>query len=319
MTAGRRVAVAGAVLLVTALDLPGAQHDFPSKPIRLVIPFTAGGASDLTARTFVDLAPTYLGQPIVIQIRPGGGGAIGSELVSRAAPDGYTLLFGHTNSNSLLPAIEGRSRGPQDLRAVCRVSVTASMFVASPDAPFRDLRELIVWAGANPGKLAVSVPGPWSAVGLTWKQMERTLGLELRIVSFDGGSDALVALLGGHVHASLLALPQTRGHIRAGKLRALAWAGTARHASFPDVPTAAEQGYPHTLTVFKGVMAPRGTPDAIVERLAEGFKAMVETTRVQEDLRHLGDDVRYLGPHEFASYWQSEYDRFRTLQPLWRR
>jgi tripartite-type tricarboxylate transporter receptor subunit TctC len=292
---------------------------FPAKPIHLVIPFGAGGASDLTARTFIDLAPAYIGQRLVLHLRPGGGGAIGSDTVARAAPDGYTLLFGHTNSNSLLPAIEGRSHGPDGLRAVCRLSVTASMFVASPEAPFKSLSEMIRWARQNPGRLTVSVPGVWSAVGLTWKLIERELGIGLRIVSFDGGGEALVALLGGHVHASLLAMPQSLPQIRAGKLRALAWAGRTRHPSFPDVPTADEEGFGHTLTVFKGIMAPRGTPDAIVDRLADAFGAMIETPRVREDMHRLGDEVQYLGPREFDAYWRSEYDRLRNLGRMLRR
>ena len=313
-------ALVAAVSLSAARNAPSsAAPEFPTRPIRLVIPFGAGGASDLTARTFIDLAPAVLGQPIVLHMRPGGGGAVASELVARSRPDGHTLLFGHTNSNSLLPAVEGRSTGPDDLVAVCRVSVTSSMFVALPDAPFTNLSEMIRWARTNPGKLTVSTAGAWSAVGLTWKRMERELGIRLRIVTFDGGAEALVALLGGHVQASLLALPQSLPQIRAGKLRALAWSGAARHPAFPLVPTAAEEGYGHTLTVFKGVMAPKGTPRPIVDRLALAFRKMLETPRVIEGIHRLGDEIQYHGPDEFQHDWRAEYDSFRELGRLFGR
>jgi tripartite-type tricarboxylate transporter receptor subunit TctC len=149
--------------------------------------------------------------------------------------------------------------------------------------------------------------------------MERELGLHLRIVSYGGGAEALVALLGGHVQAALLAPPQSRPHVRAGRLRALAWSGTARHPDLPGVPTAAEQGFDRTLSVFKGVMAPPGTPRPIVERVAEAFRRMLDAPAAVEGIRRLGDGVDYLGPDAFAAAWREEYETFRTLGALFRR
>ncbi len=311
--------LATAALLVALGASPASAQEFPTKPINLIIPFGAGGASDLTVRTFIDRAPEFLGQPIVLQMKPGGGGAIASEIVAQSKPDGYTLLFGHTNSNSILPAIEGRSKGPDDLAAVCRVNTSGTVFLAQPSAPFRSLNEMIAWAKTNPGKLTVSTAGTWSAVGFTWKRMEQVLGVKLRIVSYDGGAEALVALLGGHVQASLLALPQSLPHIRAGKLRALAWSGPRRHPDLPDVPTAAEEGYDKTLSVFKGVMAPKATPRPVIEKIALAFEKMLETDRAVEGIRQLGDQIEYLGPDEFEKYWRVEFETFKVLGQMFKR
>jgi tripartite-type tricarboxylate transporter receptor subunit TctC len=305
--------LATAAWLVALGVSPATAQEFPTKPITLIIPFGAGGASDLTIRTFIGRAVEFLGQPIVVQMKPGGGGAIASEIVAQSKPDGYTLLFGHSNSNSILPAIEGRSKGPDDLAAVCRVNTSSTVFLAQPGAPFQSLKEMIAWAKANPGKLTVSTAGTWSAVGFTWKRMEQVLGVKLRIVSYDGGAEALVALLGGHVQASLLALPQSLPHIRAGKLRALAWSGPRRHPDLPDVPTAAEEGYDKTLSVFKGVMAPKATPRPVIEKIALAFEKMLETDEAVEGIRKLGDQIEYMGPDDFGKYWRVEFETFKEL------
>lgn len=315
----RRLLAAACLVIIIAGWLPyrdGAAADFPAKPITLVIPFGAGGASDLVARAFLGTATEFLGQPVVLQLRPGGGGAIGSELVAQAAPDGYTLLLGHTNCNSILPAIAGRSKGPSDLAPVARINTSGSVFVTQPGAPFQSLAEMIAWAKANPGRLTVASTGTWSAVDFTWRQMARTFDITLRIVSHDGGAEALVALLGGHVHATLLALPQSLPHIRAGTLRPLAYAAARRHPDLPNVPTSAEQGFDRGLTVFKGVMAPLGTPRPVIEKLAAGFRQMLGTPQAIESIRLLGDEVEYLGPDEFARYWRAEFERYRELGRL---
>jgi tripartite-type tricarboxylate transporter receptor subunit TctC len=308
-----------AVLAAALAAAPAQAQDYPTKPVNVLIPFGAGGASDLILRTFVHLAPETLGQPMVIQPKPGGGGAIATEIVAQSKPDGYTLLFGHTNSHSILPAIEGRSKGPDDLASVCRVNTSGNVFIAQPSAPFNTFKEMVAWAKANPGQLSVSVAGTWSMVDFTWKQMEVVLGIKLRIVSYDGGAEALVALLGGHVQAALLSLPQTLPHVRAGKLKALAYYAENRHPDLPDVPTAKEQGYDRVLTVFKAFMAPKGTPRPIIDKVAVSVKKMLENKQVIESIRKLGDEVEYQGPDEFAKYWRAEYDSYKELGKMFKK
>jgi tripartite-type tricarboxylate transporter receptor subunit TctC len=308
-----------AVMVVTIAAGPATAQDFPTKPINVLIPFGAGGASDLTLRTYVHLSPEVLGQPMVVQPKPGGAGAIASDLVAQSKPDGYTLLFGHTNSNSILPAVEGRSKGPDDLASVCRVNTSGTVFIAQPNAPFNNFKEMVAYAKANPGQLSVSVATSWSMVDFTWKQIEVLLGLKLRIVTYDGGAEALVGLLGGHVQASLLSLPQTLPQIRAGKLKALAYYADNRHPDLPDVPTAREQGYDRVLTVYKAYMAPKGTPRPVIDKLALGVKKMLENKQVIEAIRKLGDEVEYQGPDEFERYWRNEYETYKELGKMFKK
>jgi tripartite-type tricarboxylate transporter receptor subunit TctC len=308
-----------AIALTALAAAPVAAQEFPTKPITLIIPFGPGGASDLTARTFVHLSQEILGQPMIIQTKPGGGGAIGSEFVAQSRPDGYTLLVGHTNCNSVLPAIEGRSKGPDDLVSVARINTSGGIYIAQPQAPFSTFKEMVAWAKANPGQLSVSTAGTWSQVDFTWRTIERDYGLKIRNVAHTGGAEALVALLGGHVMASLLAPPQTLPQIKAGKLKALAYSGTQRHRDLPDIPTAEEQGFTKTLTVFKAIMAPKGTPRPVVDKLAATFKKMLENPQVVEAIRKLGDEVEFQGPDEFARYWRAEYDTYREMGRIFKK
>ena len=308
-----------AVAAATLAGTPAIAEEFPSKPITLVIPFGPGGASDLTARTFIHLSQQVFGQPMVIQTKPGGGGAIGSEFVAQAKPDGHTLLVGHTNCNSILPAIMGQGKGPDDLAPVARINTSGTVFVAQPDAPYNTLKEMIAWAKANPGELSVSTAGAWSQVDFTWKTIERDYDLKMRNVSYPGGAEALVALLGGHVKASLLSLPQTLPHIAAGKLKALAYLGSRRHRDLPNVSTAAEQGFSKTLTVFKAIMAPKGTPRPVIDKLAAGFKKMLEEPQVVEAIEKLGEPVEFQGPDEFGKYWRAEYESYREMGKIFKK
>jgi tripartite-type tricarboxylate transporter receptor subunit TctC len=290
--------------------------DFPTKPISLVIPLSAGGSNDLTARTFVGLSPEVLGQPMIIQIKPGGGGAIGSELVAQAKPDGHTLLFGHSNCNSVLPASEGRSKGPDDLTPVCRINIMDYVLAVRSDAPFKTFTEMIAWAKANPGKLTFgSIGGARSWMGFEWLWQEEKAGIKTRIVPYDGGGETLVALLGGHIQVTMTFLTQYLPHFRAGKLRPLAVYGAKRYPELPNVPTVTEEGFVQATPggIWKGVMAPKGTPRPAIDKLALGFKKMTENKQVVENLKKLGDDFSYLGPDEFEKFWREDYETFKKL------
>jgi len=308
------------LLLALVFLVPGFSNlradDFPSKPINLVIPLSAGGSNDLTARTFVGLSQEILGQPMIIQIKPGGGGAIGSELVGQAKPDGHTLLFGHSNCNSVLPASEGRSRGPDDLAPVCRINIMDYVLAVHADAPFKTFTEMIAWAKANPGKLTFgSIGGARSWMGFEWLWMEEKMGIKSRMVPYDGGGATLVALLGGHIQVTMTFLTQYLPHFRAGKLRPLAVYGKNRYPELPNVPTVAEEGYVQATPggIWKGVMAPKGTPRPVIDKLAAGFKKMTETPSAVESLKKMGDTFSYQGPDEFAKFWREDYLTFKKL------
>ncbi len=294
-------------------------QEYPSKPVMLVIPFGAGGSHDLTARAVTSVAADYLGHPMLVQLKPGGGGAIASDFVSKAAPDGYTLLFGGSGPNTTLPAIEGRSKGPDDFVAVCRVNYSPSLIVARAGAPFNTFKEMLAWAKSNPGKLIFGNTGPWGASDLPWKMIVREAGIETKNVPHDGGGPALMAVLGGHVDVAGLFSAQTLPHIQAGKLKALAVTDTQRDPSLKNVPTCREEGVNVVYLMWRGVLAPKETSRTIVDKLAAAFKKMTADKSVVPMIKKLGDEVNFLGPDEFARVWREEYGTQKELAKIYKK
>jgi tripartite-type tricarboxylate transporter receptor subunit TctC len=292
---------------------PAAAQEFPTKPVTLIIPVGAGGSHDLTARAMAGVIPQYLGQPMIVELRPGGGGAIGSNQVANASPDGYTLLFGGPGWSSALPAIEGRSVGPDRLVAVARVNYSPVIFMARPDAPFKTLKEMVAWAKENPGKLVHGNTGPWGAGDLPMKEMMRKYGFQARIVPYDGGGPALLAILGGHVQTTIALTAQSLPHLKAGKLRALAVMDSKRHPELPDVPTSVEEGIDVTYRIWRGILAPKATPRPVIDKLADAVKRTTEDKSFLALIKQLGDEAGYLGPDDFAKEWQKEYEVHKEI------
>lgn len=304
---------ASAMTTVLTLGAVQAQEDYPSRPITLIIPAGAGGSHDLTARAFTSVANQYLGQPIVVELRPGGGGAIGSEEVAQAEPDGYTLLFGGPNWSSTLPAVEGRSRGPDDLEAVCRINYSPVMVAARLDAPYQTFDEMIAWAKENPGELVFGNAGPWSQADLTWKQISEITGIETRSVPHDGGGPSTVALLGGHVDVAINPTTTFFTYLQSGQIRPLAILDDERDPNFPDVPTAKELGVDVTYNLWRGVLAPKGTPEEVIQELSDACGEMVQDETVTAMISRLGDRVQYLSGEDFEPVWREEFELHRRL------
>jgi tripartite-type tricarboxylate transporter receptor subunit TctC len=283
-------------------------QDFPNKPIKLIIPSNAGGGHDLTFRAVTSVAVDYLGQPIVIQIEPGGLGAIGSDQVSRAKPDGYTLLAGGAGWSSAAPGVEGRSKGPDDLDAVCRINYTSIMLLTQPNAPWKTFKDLMAWMKANPGKLIAGVGTRYIQDDFFWRKLMKDYGVSLKIVPFQGGNAQLVALLGGHTQMGGASPAQFTPYKGTGKVIPLLWLDNQRHPMIPDVPTSAEAGYPIVCRNWRGVLAPKGTPAAVVGRLAAAFQKMTENDSVKSMIKAYGEEIQFLGPEEFSKVWREEYE-----------
>ena len=311
-------------LLITSVflffDFSSLQaQDFPAKPINLVNQYPPGGSSELLAHTFIHLSTKIFGQPMILQTKPGGGGAIGTEFVYQAKADGYTLLIGHVNCNSVLPAAEGRSRGPDDLDAVCRLNLDNNLYCVRADSPFKTIKDMIDWAKANPGKLTFGNFGTWSLSDFEWRWLEHKAGIKTRNVPYTGGGPVTIALLGGHIQVGTLSSSSAFPHMRAGKLRALAIAGSLRKADIPDIPTLKEEGYDTGLDgVWKGIVAPKGTPRPIIEKLAAGFKKITENKEAIDNLAKLGSEFNYLGPDEFAKYWAENYRIYKEMVKMFK-
>jgi len=292
-----------------------AADDFPNKPITLIVPFSAGGASELQARTFIHHGAKDLGQPIVLTIRAGGSGAIGSEVVAQAKPDGYTLLYGFTGCNSAMPALDGRSRGPDDLEPIIMISLLSGFFWVPADSPFKNLKDVVDWSKAHPGELTYANTGPRSITDFRWRIFETMAGIKTRNTAFPGGAgEALIALLGGKVMVASLSTPTAIPHMKAGKIRPIACTGFERHPDFPDIPTMKEQGYDTGLgESWRGIVAPKGTPKPIIDKLYVGFKKMTEEPDSIENMKRQGDYFSAWGPEKFEKFWREEMAVFKEI------
>lgn len=289
-------------------------QEYPTKPVNLLIPFGPGGGHDLTARAVTPVAQKYLGQPIIIQHVPGGGGAIASMRVAKADPDGYTLLFGGIGPSCSLPAIEkGRSAGPDEIDPVCLVAGYSSIVVSRPNAPFKTLKGMVEYAKANPGKLLIATSGPWGSTDIGQKKIILATGMQVKLVPYDGGGPALIAVIGGHADVTNVTPFSGYPHIKAGKLVPIGVQSETRHPEYPDVPTAMEQGINTIHFPWISVNCPKKTPPAIVKKLAAAFKNMIEDPSTREICKKAGVETKFLDTEEFAKMWRAEFEEFKEL------
>jgi tripartite-type tricarboxylate transporter receptor subunit TctC len=291
----------------------GRAQEFPAKPVELVLPFGPGGSHDLTARAIAGVVQPYLGQPLVVVLKPGGGGAVGSQYVAKAKPDGHTLLLGGTGPNTIFAPVQKAPTGPDQFTPVARINYSPTIFAVRGDAPWKSLREVIAYAKQNPGKLSFANTGPWGAGDFPMRMVARAAGIEYTNVPYDGGGPALLALLGGHADASFQFSAQLMPHIAAGKIRALAVSDTKRLSQLGSVPTIAEEGVDVTFTMWRSVLAPKGTPPAVVEKLEAVFKRVTEDPSFKALIKQLGDDIHFQGAKEFEATWRQETESFAKV------
>jgi tripartite-type tricarboxylate transporter receptor subunit TctC len=298
-------------------------EEYPSKPITLIVPSGPGSATDILMRAITSVAPDYLGQPMVVKLMPGGGGAIGSDAAAKASPDGYTLLAGSSAWSTGLPAIEGRSKGPDDLVPVCRINYSPTLLIAKPDAPFKTYKQMMEWIKANPNKLTASTPGPWTPPDVVWKYLMKATSTSFRIVQFQGGGEATVALLGGHVDAGTAIPSMAMPYKGTGKMNFLLFLDENRHPDFPDVPTSGEEGLERIINTlgcaWRGILVPKGTPAPVVDKLATAFKKMTEDKSVLSIIQKSGEKMYYLSPEEFRKIWDSEFQAYRELGKIYKK
>ena len=314
----RRKGLTYVVLFFLSLGIPQIMEaqEYPTKPIALVVPFGPGGESDLIGRALSSVAVDYLGQPILIQLKPGGLGIIGTELVAKAPPDGYTLLSAGDGWSTSLPAIEGRSKGPDDMEAVCRITYNASVMCTHPNSPFKTFKEMMAWIKTNPGKLLAGLGGPYSPSQMIWVRLMKQTGISVRMVSFDGAGQSLLAGLGGNVDIVAGTPQMMLPHIRAKKLIPLVFFDKARSPDFPDVPTLTEEGLNIVVMQWRGITAPKGTPRPIINKLGVAFRKITEDASIKALMQRTGLSINYLGPDEFAKFWRTDYESCKELRSL---
>lgn len=294
------------VLCALQAGLVGAQ-DYPSKPVRLVIPFAPGSLADAVPRLIQPALEARLGQRIVIEHKPGAGGNLGAQAVLDSPADGYTLMMAATNNLVINQYLfrDMRFDPLADLVPVSLVAEVPLIVQVNPTLPAKTLREFIEHARANPGKLNFASPSRGTLPHLAMEIFARAAGIELVHVPFKGGAPATNALLANDVQAMLIGYATTAGYVRAGKVRPLAVAASARLAALPEVPTIAEAGFPEIQAAVPsnwwGMVAPKGTPAAVVERWAAEIRAALADDATRKKYQDLGLTPIGSTPQEFAA------------------
>ncbi|HLL17403.1 MAG TPA: tripartite tricarboxylate transporter substrate binding protein [Rubrivivax sp.] len=314
----RRHLLAAASLLPTALFALSvrAQGAFPTKPLRLVVGFPPGGGIDFTARTIQPGLEAALGQPVVIDYKPGAGGVVAATDLTRAAPDGYTLLVANTGPFAIAPYLQAKM--PYDpikqFSMIGQIAEAGYIAATRADHPARDLKQFVEWAKANPGKANFASGGPGSSTHLNGELLNAVAGIDLLHVPYKGSAPAVTDLIGGQVQLLIDAGTVLLPHVKSGRLKALAATSSRRDPNLPDVPTVREQGLADAEAVgFQGLVGPAGMPRDVVERLSAELRKLLATSDVTAKFAAAGADVRYRGPADFATYLKAESDKWQAL------
>jgi tripartite-type tricarboxylate transporter receptor subunit TctC len=296
----RRLSAAAALFAVTAV---AAAQSYPSRPIRMILPNPPGGANDIVGRIVAQKLSSTLGQQIVVDNRGGAGGAIAAEIASNAAPDGHTLLAATFATHTTIPHLQ-KKIGYDPLNGFVPIALFAvqySLLSAHPSFPPRTVADLIAYAKAHPRAINYASAGPGSTSDFTGRMFARLANIEITLVPYKGGGPAITALLGGEAQINFGPIPATTAHIRSGRLKAIAVSGKTRSVALPDVPTVAESGLPgFSASAWVGLMAPAGTPRAVIEKLAAASKETIASAEVRDPLIKAGAEPAYQPPPAFA-------------------
>ena len=324
MTAYRRLVVSTAVALATAIAAgPGlaqpakskATGDYPSKPVRLIVPFPPGGGSDTVAHLLSTRLFERWGQSVVVDNRGGAGGSIGTDLAARSAPDGYTLAMATASTLSINPVLNKVPFDPiRDFAPIVHTSTIPVVLVAHPSVPVKTAKELIALAKTQPGKLNYASSGDGTITHLAGELFKAIAGVDIVHVPFRGGGPARNATLGGHVQLNFANLLSASPFVNNGRLRALGVSTRKRTSSMPDVPTLAEAGVSgYEVLQWNGVIAPRATPKAVIAALNRDINEIVSRPDVQKAIVSSGSEPEGGTPEEFAAFIKSDIAKWTKV------
>ena len=304
MAAHLNLRIALAAVWAAMLALPAAAQDYPSRAVRIIVPFAPGGSADVFGRFIAQRLQETLGQNFVIDNRPGGGSVIGTDAVAKAAPDGYTLLLmsnTHTVNESLIPTKPFALL--RDFAPIAPINFSDLVLVTQPGLPHNTLAELIKAAKAKPGGMSYASSGPGTPYHMAGELFKVMAGISVVHIPYKGSAGARTDVLGGQLEMMFDAIPTMSEHIKAGKVKALATTGKARSATLPDVPTMAEAGVPgYEATIWLGLMAPKGTPVAVINKLNAELGKITSNPDVRRAWAAQGTTPMTMGVDEFTRY-----------------
>ena len=302
--------------LLTCVTASVHAQTYPTKPVRLVVGFTPGGGTDMVARLLAQKLVDAMGQPFVVENRAGATGMIGAKMVATSAPDGYTLLLAHVNSQAIAPAlVEKPQYDPvKEFAPVAYVGYVPNVLVINTAMPVKTVSELVARAKAKPEGLSYASPGVGSTNHLAGEMFRMESGAKLLHVPYKGSGPATVDLLGGQVDMNFDAMASAMPHIKSGRLRALAVTTPTRDPELPDVPTMAELGYKtFDITNWYGLVAPPGTPPAILSALNAAVLRILKVPDVARQLGELGVRGQAMTPEQFGDFGRAEWVKYRDI------
>lgn len=304
-----------AVLAVSLTCMPALGQQYPERPLRFVVAFSAGGAADLLARTIGQKLAERWNQQVVIDNRAGAGGLIGMQIGAKAAADGYTLLMASSSTLAIGPALWANPGFDPitSYEAVTDVANVPIIMVVNPSVPATSIAELVQYAKSRPGQLSYASSGAGATPHISGELFRRSAGIELVHVPYKGGGEAVSAVLGGHVQMSFGAVSTALPHIKAGKLRGLGVTSPKRLTSTPDVPAIAESIPGFEVVQWFGVMVPAGTPRPLIGRLNGEIRTIVALPDVRDRYAAQGMEAQSSAPEAFAAYVRAEVTRWRKL------
>jgi tripartite-type tricarboxylate transporter receptor subunit TctC len=312
----KRIVAAGAIALAFAPLAALAQAAWPSKPIKVVIPFVAGGSSDIVGRAIGSKFQEFLGQPAVVENRPGANGAIAAEFVAKSDPDGYTVLVGSIGVFSINAALfkDLRYQPVRDFAPITLAVTTPNVLITKPELKVKSLKELVEYAKKNPGRLSYCSSGTGSSDHLTGEVFKQGAGIFAVHVPYRGGAACQTDLMGNQVDFSFQNLGAVTNYIKAGRMNALAVTAKARHPQLSNVPAAGEAGFPDlVVTSWQAAAAPAKTPPAVVARLNDAMVRALRDPQIRERMTQIGFDVVASTADEFGQFMKAEVDRWTTV------
>jgi tripartite-type tricarboxylate transporter receptor subunit TctC len=308
-------AILSGVLLLGSVSAALAQS-YPTRPVRFIVPFAPGGSTDTLARTLSLKLGEALGQQVVVDNRAGGNGNIGTDLVAHAAPDGYTILLGYIANLAIGPSLYAKLPydSVRDFAPITLLAVAPNILVVHPSVPVKNFQEFIAYAKANPAKLNFASAAVASPGHLSGELLNLAAGIHMQHVPYKGSGQAVVDLVGGQVQVMVSGMSSVMPHIKAGRLRPLAVTGARRSPAVPDLPTIAESGFPRfESTAWYGVLAPAGTPPAIITRLHDEIIRALKLPDVRERLEYVGFEIVGGTPAAFGAYIKAEIKKWAPV------
>jgi tripartite-type tricarboxylate transporter receptor subunit TctC len=306
--------ILAAILLVVAGA--AAAQPWPSKPVRIIVPYPPGGTSDILARALAPGLQASLGQPVVVENKPGATGNLGADYVAKSPPDGYTLLLADIGSLAISPSVfAALPFDPvKDFAPVIMVAYSPHLLVVHPSVPAKDARELIALVKAKPDMFNFAVSGMGGANHLAGIDFAQRAGLHWTYIPYKGGSQALADMVGGQANVMFNGMLATYPFVKEGKLKVLAISSAKRFAAAPEIPTVGESGMPGFETgSWQGIVAPAGTPPEIVNRLHATASAILASPEMKDRLDKAGAELRPMSPAQFAAFIRSERDRWAKV------